>query len=288
MHKILKISLAFAFLANFSYASSPSNTKVSSSIVSVGGSITETVVALGHADKLIGVDLSSAYPQEVTSKLPNVGYWLDLPQEGILSLKPEVVITSKQAGPKKLIDSLPNYGIKTYVIEDEASIESAKNKIMQVAEVLDESEKAKEIVNRIENNVSKMQEEIALELKDKTKPKVLFLFSRGKGTTMAAGNATKAGVMIDLAGGENVVTTKQFSQISGEAILAANPDVIITSTHVGELELDKNILASTNAGKNSKIFNMDMILISGFTVRTDTALQELSCMFFDNKLSHCK
>jgi iron complex transport system substrate-binding protein len=288
MHKILKISLAFAFLANFSYASSPSNTKVSSSIVSVGGSITETVVALGHADKLIGVDLSSAYPQEVTSKLPNVGYWLDLPQEGILSLKPEVVITSKQAGPKKLIDSLPNYGIKTYVIEDEASIESAKNKIMQVAEVLDESEKAKEIVNRIENNVSKMQEEIALELKDKTKPKVLFLFSRGKGTTMAAGNATKAGVMIDLAGGENVVTTKQFSQISGEAILAANPDVILTSVHIGELDMDKNILASTNAGKNNKIFDMDMILISGFTVRTDTALQELSCMFFDNKLSHCK
>lgn len=288
MHKILKISLAFAFLANFSYASSPSNTKVSSSIVSVGGSITETVVALGHADKLIGVDLSSAYPQEVTSKLPNVGYWLDLPQEGILSLKPEVVITSKQAGPKKLIDSLPNYGIKTYVIEDEASIESAKNKIMQVAEVLDESEKAKEIVNRIENNVSKMQEEIALELKDKTKPKVLFLFSRGKGTTMAAGNATKSGVMIDLAGGENVVTTKQFSQISGEAILAANPDVILTSVHIGELDMDKNILASTNAGKNNKIFDMDMILISGFTVRTDTALQELSCMFFDNKLSHCK
>lgn len=288
MHKILKISLAFAFLANFSYASSPSNTKVSSSIVSVGGSITETVVALGHADKLIGVDLSSAYPQEVTSKLPNVGYWLDLPQEGILSLKPEVVITSKQAGPKKLIDSLPNYGIKTYVIEDEASIESAKNKIMQVAEVLNESEKAKEIVNRIENNVSKMQEEIALELKDKTKPKVLFLFSRGKGTTMAAGNATKAGVMIDLAGGENVVTTKQFSQISGEAILAANPDVILTSVHIGELDMDKNILASTNAGKNNKIFDMDMILISGFTVRTDTALQELSCMFFDNKLSHCK
>ncbi len=282
MHKVLKISLAFAFFTNFSYASNISK------VVSVGGSITETVVALGHANKLIGVDLSSAYPQEVTSKLPNVGYWLDLPQEGILSLKPKIVITSNQAGSKKLIDSLPNYGIKTYVIEDEASIESAKNKIMQVAEVLDESEKATKIVNRIEKNVSKMQEEIEFELKDKTKPKVLFLFSRGKGTTMAAGNATKAGVMIDLAGGENVVTTKQFSQISAEAILAANPDVILTSVHIAELDLDKNIIASTNAGKNNKIFDMDMILISGFTVRTDTALQELSCMFFDNKLSHCK
>ncbi|WP_164469025.1 heme/hemin ABC transporter substrate-binding protein [Aliarcobacter cryaerophilus] len=275
MLKILKLFFVLSFFVTFSYASK---------IVSVGGSITETVVALGHSDELIGVDLSSSYPKEITSKLPNVGYWIDLPQEGILSLKPEVVIISNQAGPKKLVDSLPSYGIKTYIIDDQPSIESAKKKIMQVGEVLKEEQKAQEIIARIEKNVSKIQEEI----KSKKKPKVLFLFSRGEGTTMAAGTATKAGVMIGLAGGENIVTTKQFSQISGEAILQMNPDVIITSNHTVETGIDKNIVDSTNAGKNGKIFNMDMILISGFTVRTDYALQELSCKFFDNDLSYCK
>ncbi|MFY9084551.1 heme/hemin ABC transporter substrate-binding protein [Aliarcobacter cryaerophilus] len=275
MFKILKLSFVISFFVTFSYASK---------IVSVGGSITETIVALGHSDELIGVDLSSSYPKEITSKLPNVGYWIDLPQEGILSLKPEVVIISNQAGPKKLVDSLPSYGIKTYIIDDQPSIESAKKKIMQVGEVLKEEQKAQEIITRIEKNVSKMQKEI----KSKKKPKVLFLFSRGEGTTMAAGTATKAGVMIGLAGGENIVTTKQFSQISGEAILQMNPDVIITSNHTVETGIDKNIVDSTNAGKNGKIFNMDMILISGFTVRTDYALQELSCKFFDNDLSYCK
>lgn len=275
MLKILKLFFVLSFFVTFSYASK---------IVSVGGSITETVVALGHSDELIGVDLSSSYPKEITSKLPNVGYWIDLPQEGILSLKPEVVIISNQAGPKKLVDSLPSYGIKTYIIDDQPSIESAKKKIMQVGEVLKEEQKAQEIIARIEKNVSKIQEEI----KSKKKPKVLFLFSRGEGTTMAAGTATKAGVMIGLAGGENIVTTKQFSQISDEAILQMNPDVIITSNHTVETGIDKNIVDSTNAGKNGKIFNMDMILISGFTVRTDYALQELSCKFFDNDLSYCK
>ncbi|WP_148624980.1 heme/hemin ABC transporter substrate-binding protein [Aliarcobacter cryaerophilus] len=275
MLKILKLFFVLSFFVTFSYASK---------IVSVGGSITETVVALGHSNELIGVDLSSSYPKEITSKLPNVGYWIDLPQEGILSLKPEVVIISNQAGPKKLVDSLPSYGIKTYIIDDQPSIESAKKKIMQVGEVLKEEQKAQEIIARIEKNVSKMQEEI----KSKKKPKVLFLFSRGEGTTMAAGTATKAGVMIGLAGGENIITTKQFSQISGEAILQMNPDVIITSNHTVETGIDKNIVDSTNAGKNGKIFNMDMILISGFTVRTDYALQELSCKFFDNDLSYCK
>lgn len=275
MLKILKLFFVLSFFVTFSYASK---------IVSVGGSITETVVALGHSNELIGVDLSSSYPKEITSKLPNVGYWIDLPQEGILSLKPEVVIISNQAGPKKLVDSLPSYGIKTYIIDDQPSIESAKKKIMQVGEVLKEEQKAQQIIARIEKNVPKIQEEI----KSKKKPKVLFLFSRGEGTTMAAGTDTKAGVMIGLAGGENIVTTKQFSQISGEAILQMNPDVIITSNHTVETGIDKNIVDSTNAGKNGKIFNMDMILISGFTVRTDYALQELSCKFFDNDLSYCK
>jgi len=274
MYKVIKLFLLFVLTATSSYASK---------IVSVGGSITETIVALGHGDELIGVDLSSAYPKELTSKLPNVGYWLNLPQEGILSLKPEIVIVSSQAGPKKLIDSLPKYGIKTYVIEDEPTIQGAKTKIKQIAEILGEEEKASEIIARIEHNVSKINKEI----KGKKKPKVLFLFSREQGSFMAAGRETKAGYMISIAGGENVVDFKQYTQISLEAILKLNPDVIITSDHISKTGLDKNIISSTNAAKNKQIYTMGMLLISGFNVRVDTALQELSCMFNNNKLSYC-
>ena len=49
MLKILKLFFVLSFFVTFSYASK---------IVSVGGSITETVVALGHSNELIGVDLS--------------------------------------------------------------------------------------------------------------------------------------------------------------------------------------------------------------------------------------
>lgn len=178
MLRLFKLSLVLGLVSTISYASK---------IVSVGGSITETIVALGHGNQLIGVDLSSAYPKEITSKLPNVGYWLTLPQEGILSLKPEVVIVSSKAKPKKVIDTLTEYGIKTYIINDEPSLDSAKKKIKQVGEILGESEKATYIIARIENNVSKIKEEI----KGKSKPKVLFLFSRGEGTIMAAGTETK-------------------------------------------------------------------------------------------------
>lgn len=275
MIKIVKLFLVLVTTSTLSYASK---------IVSVGGSITETIIALGHENQLIGVDQSSIYPKEITSKLSNVGYWLTLPQEGILSLKPEVVIVSSQAEPKKVVDALPNYGIKTYVIEDKASLESAKIKIKQIGDILGEDKKASKIITRIENNILKIQEEI----KDKNKPKVLFLFSRGEGTVMAAGTETKPGVMINLAGGINVLDNKQYTKISPESILEMNPDVIITSNHIGESGLDKSIVNSTNAGKNNQIYTMDMLLISGFTVRVDDALQELSCMLNNKKLTYCK
>ncbi|QKF68609.1 hemin ABC transporter, substrate-binding protein HutB [Arcobacter venerupis] len=275
MLNIIKLVLILILASNHAFASK---------IVSVGGSITETIIALGHEKELIGVDQSSIYPKEVTSKLPNVGYWLTLPQEGILSLKPEVVIISSQAEPKKVVESLPKYGIKTYIIEDKPSLESAKIKIKQIGEILGEDKKASEIINRIENNFLKMKEEI----KDKDRPKVLFLFSRGEGTVMAAGTQTKPGVMINLAGGENVVNSKQYTKISSESILEMNPDVIITSNHAGESGLDNNIVSSTNAGKNNQIYSMDMLLISGFTVRVDTALQKLSCILNNQQLTYCK
>lgn len=94
--------------------------------------------------------------------------------------------------------------------------------------------------------------------------------------------------MINLAGGENVINLKQYTKISSESILEMNPDVIIVSNHAGESGLDENVVASTNAGKNKQIYAMDMLLISGFTVRMDSALQDLSCMFNNNKLSYCK
>ena len=56
-------------------------------LVTVGGSITETAIALGHQKDIIGIDLSSIYPKEIVKNIPKIGYWLQLPKEGILSLK---------------------------------------------------------------------------------------------------------------------------------------------------------------------------------------------------------
>ncbi len=214
----------------------------------------------------------------------NVGYWLQLPKEGILSLNPDIVIASNHSKPKKFITSLDKFGIKAYMIEDENTIASAKKKIMDIAIILNEKDKAKKIIKRIDTNVSKLQNEIK---KIKNKKKVLFILSIRSGSMMIAGKKTKAGAMIKLSGGINASNVNNFTMISKESLLKINPDVIIFAKHGNKKFFKDKFIQSTKASKNSQIYSMDMLLISGFTVRLDKALMQLSCMI-NKDLSYCK
>ncbi len=54
---------------------------------------------MGAGERVVGVDETTSYPPE-TAKLPHIGYWKQLSSEGILSLRPDSVITWQDAGPR--------------------------------------------------------------------------------------------------------------------------------------------------------------------------------------------
>ena len=74
-------------------------------IVVAGGSLTELIYAMGAGERVVGVDETTSYPPE-TTKLPHIGYWKQLSSEGILSLRPDSVITWQDAGPQIVLDQL--------------------------------------------------------------------------------------------------------------------------------------------------------------------------------------
>ncbi len=285
---INKIFLASLLcFSTFLYAKNPS-------IISIGGSMSETICALGHEKDLKAVDTSSIYPLSL-KKIKKIGYWLQVPKEGILSLSPKIIIASELAKPKKTINSFKKFGIKTYIISDKPSLKSAKEKIRKIAEILHEEKQANEILKKMDKKIFLVKNAIINKNKNKnknTKPKVLFLFSIGAGQNLGAGKGTKVGKMINLAGGVNALKTQNFVKVSPESILKINPDIIIFSSNHGKENLstkynNKN-LSLTNAGKNKKFFTMNMLLISGFSVRTANALEDLSCMFYKNSFGYCK
>ncbi|WP_179216450.1 heme/hemin ABC transporter substrate-binding protein, partial [Achromobacter xylosoxidans] len=104
-------------------------------VVTLGGTVTEIVYQLGQGDKLVGDDLSSLYPEAAT-KLPRVGYYRSVPVEGVLSLKPDLVLASEQAGPPDALKRLADVGVRVVTVSDAPSVASLKSRIRGIADAL--------------------------------------------------------------------------------------------------------------------------------------------------------
>jgi iron complex transport system substrate-binding protein len=62
-------------------------------IVSLHAAASEIICALGAQDQLVGVDVTSAYPDILKNK-SNLGHISGITAQGILSLKPDMVIAN--------------------------------------------------------------------------------------------------------------------------------------------------------------------------------------------------
>ena len=97
--KSLRAPLLALLLAG---AALPASAGPAQRIVSVGGSVTEIVYALGQQDRLVARDSTSTYP-EAAQKLPDVGYVRRLSPEGLLSVDPDLIIVEDGAGPPEAV-----------------------------------------------------------------------------------------------------------------------------------------------------------------------------------------
>lgn len=261
-------------------ASSP---KLSKRVVSLGGSITETIVALGHKDALIGIDTTSVYPPEVVSKLPSVGYLRQLSTEGVLSLEPGVIIASDHIGPKTVVDQLKKSGVKIEMFDKDLTPESATKNIRRLGEIFGESTKAEALVSALE---AKLADAKKLSQTFTKKPKVLFIYARGSRVLNISGHSTSAHAVIELAGGTNAFgDIEGFKPMTSEAVVAAQPDVILMlSRGVGSIGGEAKVfdlpgIALTPAGKNRQVLVMDDLKLLGFGPRLGEAILELTTAF---------
>jgi iron complex transport system substrate-binding protein len=114
-------------------------------------------------------------------------------------------------------------------------------------------------------------------------PKVLFVFAHGAGTWNVAGVGTAADEMIRLAGGRNAATGYAgYRPLTAEAVVAAQPDVILTGSgglagrggQEGLLKVPG--VGSTPAGRDRRVVAMDELYLLGFGPRTAEAVRELN------------
>ena len=249
-------------------------------VVSVGGAVTEIVYALGLSDRIIAVDSTSRYPEEVTSK-PNVGYMRQLAAEPILALEPSLVLAVRDSGPPSVLDQLREAGLPVVLIPDDPSTRGVLEKIARVAAALDEQEKGQALKTRLETEFNALAASVA---RLPVRPRVLFLLSvGGGGAPLAAGRKTSAAGIIELAGGVNAVDAFEgYKPLSSEAAVAAAPDVIlVTNRSLGLLGGEAALLSIpeitlTPAGQSRRVVAMDGLLLLGFGPRTGSAIEQFA------------
>jgi iron complex transport system substrate-binding protein len=255
-----------------------------SRIVSIGTAATETIYALEAGDKLIAVDNSSAEYIPQTAALPKVGSRSSLNAEGILSLKPTLVILGADSGPPQIFDQLRKSGITVLTLKSDYTTEAIKNKITTIAGALGKVENGKALIAKIE---TEMADVVKLLEKKTSTPKVIFV-GRGPNSPNAtmSGQGTTINEMIKMAGGENPFTDfTGFREMTDEAVVAAQPDIILITERSFERSggvdgvLKFPGVALTPAGKNKRIIPVSDMYFQGFGPGVGKAVAELTAKF---------
>lgn len=244
-------------------------------IVSLNGTISEMLCALGLESQIVGVDVTSTYPASLAAK-PKLGHNRNIPAEGVLTQQPTIVLTTQDQLNTQLNEQLKAAGIKTVILQQEYSIAGTKKLLQEVAAATGTTAMAQALLQQFDKQVA------TLKVKPNNK-KVLFIYARGAGALMVSGTGTSLDKMIQLAGSKNAVTDfKDFKPLSAEALVAENPDVILLFTSglqsVGNVDglLKVPGIAQTTAGQKKQIIAMDGELLSGFGLRLPQAIQTLN------------
>ena len=275
MKKISILVLTIVSLATFSCKKEETKVEETSvetpteaqKIVSLNGAVTEIAVALGHEKEIIGVDVTSTFPESVKSTATDLGHVRSISIESIVALQPTIILATEKDMNPELAEKIKGAGIEAHIFKQDFSAEGSKKLIADVAGVL-KNAGFKALADKIDADLAKTQP-IA------KAPKVLFIYARGAGTLMVAGKNTPIEKTIALAGGQNAVTEfEDYKPLTPESLIKGNPDVILLFTtglqSLGGIDgvLKIQGVSQTNAGKNKKIIALDGALLSGFGPRT--------------------
>lgn len=245
----------------------------------LGGDLAEIVFAIGAGDRVVATDDTALWPPEAAA-LPKVGYPRRLSAEGMLSLAPDLILSSADAGPPAVMDQIRAAGLRVVTAPEGWGVEAILAKIAFVGEVLGLETRAAALAQEVSSGMASLERNLA-ELPDR--PSVLFLMSVGKGPPIAAGRDTAADEMISLAHGRNAVEGfAGYKPLSAEAAVALAPEVVVLPDYVTEAAggIDAVLAAAgiedTPAGIAGRVVVMDGLKLLGFGPRTPEAVAELA------------
>ena len=188
-------------------------------IISYSPGATEIVFAVGAGDRVVATDEFSYYPSEA-QELPKLAYSSPDPERA-LTLAPDLVLMASQQ--REQIEQFRNLGMTVLFIDSASSLDGVFETIEQVGRITGNREQADALVASMRARIDAVTD--ALESVEEG-PRTFFELTADLYTV---GPDTFVGDVLALAKARNVATgaITPFPQLTAEAIIAADPEVVL-------------------------------------------------------------
>lgn len=195
-------------------------------LVTLAPSITQTVLALGARETLIGVSRFCEF--EEVAALPRVGGFNDLAVERIIALKPQLVVIQKSPGNQQAALTLARLGVPVLALPL-TTVEDVARAMAELGRVLDREAAAQALVSEL---LEARQRERQIRA---SKPKRV-LFVVGFTPLVVAGPGSFASELLEDCGAENAAqrAPTAYPTYSLERAIALAPDIVIDAADVHE------------------------------------------------------
>jgi len=255
--------------------------------VSSGGALSEWVVVLGGERKLVGVDTTSRHPVSLT-QLPSVGYQRQLAAEGILALRPDLLLGSEEMGPPPVLEQLAAAGVHIERLTARAELHSLQANLQRLGQLLGDEAGAQRAFADYQARLQTQQQWVEQAQRSQEAPGVLLLLGHAGGSPLAGGVDTAADWLINRAGGRNLASHSGYKALSSEALLALDPQVVVVADRALEGDaarralLQQNpALAGTRAAREGRLLALDpTLLVGGLGPRVPDGLAMLAAGFY--------
>jgi iron complex transport system substrate-binding protein len=192
-------------------------------VVTLAPSLTDTVLALGAADVLVGVSRFDERAEVRT--LPRVGGFVDPSVEAVAALKPDLVLVQPGPGNRAPVEALASLGISILVLRL-SSVADVLAALRATASALGRTAQGEALAQGLESTRARVR------ARARGLPPVRVLFAYGLEPLVVAGPGSFADELLQDAGGTNVAADagRAYPVWSVERALGAHPDVVLDAS----------------------------------------------------------
>ncbi|WP_411158621.1 hemin ABC transporter substrate-binding protein [Streptomyces sp. TRM68416] len=251
-----------------------------SRILPLNGGVAEIVFTLGLGDRVVGRDITATFAE--AKGLPQVTKAHDVSAESVLSLEPTVVLADTDTGPSEAVEQIRDAGVPVVVLDPATELADVTTRTTRVAEALGVPEAGKRLNARMETELAAARAAVP----EGSRPKVAFLYLRGSAAVyLIGGKGSGADSLVEAAGavdaGREAGFDRPFTPITSEALVKAQPDVILMMTKglesVGGIDGLVRIpgIGQTPAGLDRRVVDLEDGVLLGYGPRTPLVIDIL-------------